>query len=230
MRVSELSRASGASIPTIKFYLREGLLPPGVPIAPNQAEYSEAHLRRLRLVRAMSEVGDLPLRTIKTVLAALDDPELELHELLGVAHRAVGPGTVPAGPDAALLAARGDVDRFLAERGWEVGALTPAPWALAQALARLRDMGRDVGAEVFEPYALAAEQIAAKEVTVTAGQPSRTEALEQIVIGSVVFGAALLALRHLAQEHLSAQRLAPAKRGGRTPASQRGAPLPHEEK
>jgi len=61
----------------------------------------------------MSEVGALPLRTIKTLLVALDDPDLELHELLGVAHRAVGRGTVPVGPDAASLAARKNLARYV---------------------------------------------------------------------------------------------------------------------
>ncbi len=31
MRISELSRRSGVSIPTIKYYLRDGLLPPAAP-------------------------------------------------------------------------------------------------------------------------------------------------------------------------------------------------------
>ena len=37
MRISELSTASGVPVPTLKFYLREGLLPPGDAIAVNQA-------------------------------------------------------------------------------------------------------------------------------------------------------------------------------------------------
>ena len=42
--MGELSRRSGVPIPTIKFYLREGLLPPGVATAANQADYDEEHL------------------------------------------------------------------------------------------------------------------------------------------------------------------------------------------
>jgi DNA-binding transcriptional MerR regulator len=210
VKISQLSRDSGISIPTLKFYLREGLLPPGTPTARNQADYTEDHVRRVRLIRAMSEVGALPLRSIKVVLAALDDPDLPVHELLGVVHRAVGPGSIPADPDAELLDAHADVERFLVDLGWKVGPLTPAPWALAQALVTLRRLGRNVAADVFEPYATAARRIAAGEVAVTAAQPSRVEAVEQVVVGTVVFGTALLALRHLAQEHHSAQRLAPA--------------------
>lgn len=219
MKISELSRASGVSLATLKYYLREGLLPPGTRTAPNQADYSNEHLRRLRLIRAMLEVGGLPLRAIKAVLAAIDDPGLPLHEVLGVAHRAVGPGAVPDDPDDALVAAKADVDAFVAGLGWQIGPLTPAPWALATALATLRSFGRDVGPEVFEPYANAAERIAAREVGTTTGKPTRTEAVEQVVVGTVVFGAALDALRHLAQEHESARRLAAPAPLRRTPSA-----------
>ncbi len=42
MRVAELSRRSGVSVASIKYYLREGLLPPGELTSPNQAHYGEA--------------------------------------------------------------------------------------------------------------------------------------------------------------------------------------------
>ena len=76
MRISELSASSGITVPTIKFYLREGLLAPGSPRAVNQADYGEPHLHRLRLIRALSEIGGLRLREIRGVLAAIDDDRL----------------------------------------------------------------------------------------------------------------------------------------------------------
>mgnify|MGYP006166768185 CR=1 FL=1 len=48
MRISELSRHSGISISSIKFYIREGVLPAGERSQRNQAQYSEDHLRRPR--------------------------------------------------------------------------------------------------------------------------------------------------------------------------------------
>ena len=38
MKISELSSRTGVSIPSLKFYLREGLLPQGQLSAPNQAD------------------------------------------------------------------------------------------------------------------------------------------------------------------------------------------------
>lgn len=40
MRISELSDVTGVSVATIKYYLREELVPPGERTAPNQADYS----------------------------------------------------------------------------------------------------------------------------------------------------------------------------------------------
>ena len=74
MRISELSRHSGISISSIKFYIREGVLPAGERSQRNQAQYSEDHLRRLDLIKALREVADLPLDTVRAVLEQADRP------------------------------------------------------------------------------------------------------------------------------------------------------------
>src|ERR1700722_7876060 len=55
MRLSELARPRGVSIPSIKFYLRGGLLPAGEALSKTQADYNQAHVDRLRLIRALRE-------------------------------------------------------------------------------------------------------------------------------------------------------------------------------
>src|SRR6478752_4591497 len=57
MRISELAGATGVTVPTIKYYLREGLLSEGARTSATQAEYGEDHVRRLRVVRALIESG-----------------------------------------------------------------------------------------------------------------------------------------------------------------------------
>lgn len=211
MRISELSRAGGVPIPTLKFYLREGLLPLGTHTAPNQAEYTDVHLKRLRLIRALTEIGGLKLRAVRAVLHAVEEERLSTHDLLGVAHHALGPesGREPTPPDVAQ--ARADVDRFLDGLGWRVSPQAPGRWELARALATLRRFRPSADAQVFEPYARAAEQVAAREVASVPAGP-RGEAVEVAVVGTVVFESALVALRRLAQEHHSALRFAPARR------------------
>lgn len=207
MKISELSRASGVPIPTIKFYLREGLLPQGRLVAPNQAEYHEEHLRRLRLIRALAEVGGIPLATVREVLQAVDDPDLPMHEALGIAHQALGPD-LGQSEDPAVAEAQAEVDRFLEELGWDVSPGSPGRRELAVALATLRRLGwPNADTRLFTRYARAADRLAAAEVQrSTPSGATRSETMERVVIGTVVFEAVLSALRRLAQERHSATR------------------------
>jgi DNA-binding transcriptional MerR regulator len=68
MRISELSRHSNVPTSTIKFYIRDGLLPPGERSHRNQAQYGEDHLRRLDLIRALRDVAGLSLDVVRAVL------------------------------------------------------------------------------------------------------------------------------------------------------------------
>lgn len=91
MRIGELSRRTGVPVPTIKYYVREGLLPPGELSSPNQASYDDGHERRLRLIRALLEVGGLSVAAIGDVLVAIDDKEQPVHKLLGAAAQRLVP-------------------------------------------------------------------------------------------------------------------------------------------
>lgn len=207
MRIAELSRDSGVSVPTIKYYLREGLLRPGTRTAPNQADYREDHLQRLRFIRALADVGNLPIATIRDVVEAIDDPSLPMHDVLGVAHGALGPNLdVEASEE--LRTAREDVDRFLDDLGWLVGDDSPARHELAHALATLRRLGWDVDAHVFDRYARLADRLASWELKQTSANGDREQTVEAVVVGTVVFESVLVALRRLAQENHSATRFA----------------------
>lgn len=87
-----------------------------------------------------------------------------------------------------------------------MSATAPARAELARALAGLRSLGREVDAEVFREHAEAVEPVAALEVGRVRGSASRTEAVEGLVVGTVVFERALVALRRLAHEHHSSRR------------------------
>src|SRR4051812_10865904 len=84
MRMAALSRASGVPVPTIKFYLREGLLPPGRRTSPNQSQYDEAHVRRLALIRSLTEIGGYSLATVADVLQVAEDREAPPSRLFAV--------------------------------------------------------------------------------------------------------------------------------------------------
>jgi DNA-binding transcriptional MerR regulator len=204
VKISELSRASGLPVATVKYYLREGLLPAGTPTAPNQAEYGDMHVRRLRLIRTLREVGGLEIERIRRVIAAIEDQDLSRHDLFGVAQRALESARTSAEMTDDTRQARVEVDRFVEGLGWHVRPDAAARDELADALAGLRRLGRDYGTEVFGPYAQAADRMAAWEVSAIPTSEPSSVAVERMVVGSIVFGAIFVALRRLAHEHHSA--------------------------
>jgi len=204
MRMSELSARSGVAIPTIKYYLREGLLHPGEQLAATRADYDDSHLRGLRLIRALLEVGGLPVAAIKKVVDAVREESLPVHELLGAAQYALSPAVEPE-PTPAWEAARAEVDALIDGLGWRVGPAAPARDELAQTLVTMREHG--LSGEL-EPYARAAAKLVAEvELDAIPADGPRDAAVEALILGTVLYGRAFDALRRLAQESESARRL-----------------------
>ncbi|MCC6917584.1 MAG: MerR family transcriptional regulator [Alphaproteobacteria bacterium] len=92
MKMRELELRSGVGRETIRFYIREGLLPEPDRLARNVARYGETHVERLRTIKRLQDERFLPLDVIRRVLAG--DPD------------AVPAEIVPFPDLAALIAAR----------------------------------------------------------------------------------------------------------------------------
>ncbi|MFE5948204.1 MerR family transcriptional regulator [Streptomyces sp. NPDC056480] len=202
MRIGELSRRTGVSIPTIKFYVREGLLPAGELTSPNQASYGDAHVQRLRLIRALLDVGGLSVAAIREVILAIDDPERSVHKLLGT----VASGLVPrydGESHAGIEDARKQVAALIAARGWRVQQGNPAAEALAVALAAVDKAGHGGFSQVLDAYADAAEQVARADLNYVAGNVAREVLVESVVVGTVIGDAIFSALRRMAQTDTS---------------------------
>lgn len=206
MRMAELSERSGVPVATIKYYRREGLLPPGEATAANQALYSQEHVDRLRLVRALRDVAGLPVAAIREVLAAVDDPARSLHDVVGAAHRALDPDGEDVAEDPLAR-----VEAVVERAGWQVSATAPARHSLARALQALDSLDVPAGPEVLDRYVEAADLVAAGEVAATLGPAdrSREAVVTSVVVGTVLFEPVLTSLRRLAHEHHSARRQAP---------------------
>lgn len=190
------------SIPTIKFYVREGLLPAGELTSPNQASYGEAHVQRLRLIRALLDVGGLSVAAIREVILAVDDPERSVHKLLGT----VASGLVPRydrESHAGIEEARKQVAALIAARGWRVQQGNPAAEALAVALAAVDEAGHGAFSQVLDAYADAAERVARADLDYVAGNVAREVLVESVVVGTVIGDAIFSALRRMAQTDTS---------------------------
>lgn len=204
MRIAELSQKTGVPVPTIKYYLREGLLPAGELTSPNQARYDDRHVQRLRLVRVLLDVGRLPIATIRQLLGALDEPDPDVHRVLGRALPSAAGGKEPTDP-AAVHAARARIDELAAQRGWLVGEDAPARQAAAEVLAAFGQVGADVGV-LLEQYADVAETIARFDLEFVGRAPDAEGMLHAAVVGSILGDSLLAALRRMTQEHESAKK------------------------
>lgn len=201
MKISELSRASGVPVPTVKFYLREGLLPPGRRTAATQADYGPEHLNRLRIIRTLVETAGLSLTSVRKVLDALECPDVQ--DAIATAHDALMPATERPTEDAR---------RVVEQLGWTVAPDSPALQELAAALDAIAAVGLHLDDDKLATYAAAAEQVAADDVARVPTAPTE-DAVARVVLGTVLFEPLLLSLRKLAHQSISRRAWAAQRRG-----------------
>ncbi|MCX4670259.1 MerR family transcriptional regulator [Streptomyces sp. NBC_01381] len=210
MRLAELSTRSGVSTATIKYYLREGLLPPGRRVTATQSEYDEGHLQRLRLVRALIQVGRVPIASAREVLTALEDESLDRNSRLGTAVWALPHGPQTTADDAVTDAAGHTVDALLRRLGWAnaqaYGADSPAYRMLVTAVGTLSRLGYPCAVDDLAPYARSAGQLAVADLDLVERYESPDEQLEAAVALTVLYEPVLLALRRMAQTEESNRR------------------------
>ncbi|MGW0366173.1 MerR family transcriptional regulator [Streptomyces sp. NPDC002990] len=205
MRIGELSRRTGIPVPTIKYYVREGLLPAGRLTSPNQASYDEAHERRLRLIRVLLDVGGLKVAAVAEVLAAVDDPGMSPHKILGEATHRIVPRYADSAREEELEDAREEVSELIRRRGWQVDGTHPAAEALAGALAAVERVGHGEFTGVLDEYADAAERVARVDLAYVGRWAGPDAVVERAVVGTVLGDALFATLRRLAHVDGSAR-------------------------
>ncbi len=202
MRISDLSQRTGVSVATLKYYLREGLVPAGVPLSATRADYGESHVERVRLVRALIDVAGLSIERVREVVHALSDPPTSRHELLGMAHAVLRSSS----PDGTVIDAhdRQLSDQLIDRLAWRIRNDSIARAQLGAALDRARRDGLEISEETFAVYARAALLMADRDVRDELGLESASEALRYVILGNVLSDPVVIGLRRLAQEHVSA--------------------------
>jgi len=210
MKIAALSSATGASVATLKYYLREGLLHPGVATAVNQADYDDSHVRRVRLVRALVELGHLSIAEVAAVIAAVDDEEVPIHDAFGVTQDAMVPDRPRDDEPHAL--ARSLVEALVVRHDLRVRPVAEARNMLADALVHMAEFGMvDLaspsadGAAQFDAFVELFKQRADQEIAFVP-DAHRSEMVEYTVVGTLVVEAAMSAIRRLALEDASQRR------------------------
>ncbi|MBM7503993.1 MerR family transcriptional regulator [Agromyces aurantiacus] len=203
MRISALAAAAGLPVATVKFYLREGLLHAGAATSATQATYDDTHLRRLRLIRALTGPVGLSVQQARTILDLVDEPGDDLYATLGRAVSALPPQTAPAPADApdpypharAALEALGQVydPRFAAVAQLET------------ALAAAEDAGMPISRDRLIAYGRQLHALAAYDLGHLPDEPRA--AVEYTVLGTALYEPVILALRRLAHQDVAARRM-----------------------
>jgi DNA-binding transcriptional MerR regulator len=204
MRLAELASTSGCPIATIKYYVREGLLPAGDLVHAKEAEYGDRHVARLRMIRVLRDLGELSIAEIRRVVLAIDDHTMPLPQQLGAAYYALPPHPIDA--ETIDDAARDEVLAFAAAQGWTVTPHAPSVALFADVLAAARAFWGPVGPENFDRYAKAFDELARGDVEMLDDMTDHADAVRQVVVGTVVWDRAIIALRRMAADHYSSQR------------------------
>jgi DNA-binding transcriptional MerR regulator len=176
LRMRELAEASGVPAPTIKHYLREGLLPEPVKTSRNMAYYPPEFVDRIKLIKQLQEERYLPLKAIKEVLDSQERSRTS----------------------AAEVRKRYGVPKEVLDRLAELEVLTPnsrgyspSDVAIVEAISRFRAGGYDerIGFTVYDTlrYKRALEELVKEEVQVLmdrlAGEMDPDRAADLIAAG-----------------------------------------------
>ena len=177
LRMRELAEASGVPAPTIKHYLREGLLPEPVKTSRNMAYYPPEFVDRIKLIKRLQEERFLPLKAIKDVLDSRER----------------------ARTGAAEVRRRYGVPKEVLDRLAELEVLTPnsrgyspSDVTIIEAISRFRAGGYDeqIGFTVYDTlrYKNALEELARQEVDVVmerlAGEVPPERVVEMLEAGA----------------------------------------------
>ncbi len=202
MQISELVRRADVPLATVKFYIREGMLPPGRSTSATRAEYDESHLERLRLIRSLTVVAGLPLNRAKRILDVVDHPDGSVYHTLGMAIDALA-GRLPGEPAPDRLYPRADA--ALASLGPAYHASDDRMAAFAQldsALLAVEEAGMPADAARLRLYGDHVMAIARAEMD---GMPAEDPqaAVQYAVLGTALYEPVLAALRRLAHQNLA---------------------------
>ncbi len=214
MRMGALSEASGAPVPTIKFYLRQGLLHKGEMTSPNQSQYDSSHIHRIGLIRGLTEVGGLPLSTVAEIIAAMQDPEIDTHGVLGIVQRAASRQPVSA-PETSRPQHRSDpgsetedsmIDALMVKNGWDHPYNDVHRATAVLAVGTMRRLNLSYTELSLDSYAKAARLLAEVDLDGLGSAATRDQLIESVATTMIIGDVLVAALRRIAQTSLSLER------------------------
>jgi DNA-binding transcriptional MerR regulator len=231
MKISELAEASGETIPTIKFYIRERLLPPGESVARTQARYDAWLLLRMDLIRSLRVELGMSVEKFREVLLEANNGG---EAMLAAGLRGANQSRHGAPKQDASSPEMGKAWQLLStlerDLNWEVHPDDLSAGDVAEAVATILRAMPDSGIEEsLIEYARVMKDVADAEIPESfdpAGDP--WESLRYAVLGTYLFEPLILALRRMAHGQRTAELMrgrSPHATGPSTPKPRKKTPL-----
>jgi DNA-binding transcriptional MerR regulator len=203
MQLRELSEAAGTTPATIKFYLREGLLPPGDTVHATRASYSPKHIKRLQLIHALRRIVGLSIEQVHGILTLADDGVPQLALLAHVQRVVLGLGS-----DTGNVARTAAADAVVRMRDWP-DAQSDARDALDRHIALMEGLGITLPLELLNQYSRAVDAIAGLDLELTTAGNDTDDVILTAAIGMHMHSQLMLKLLALAQASHAIRRLHP---------------------
>ncbi len=217
MRMRDLEKASGVGRETIRYYIREGLLPEPDRASRNSASYNDDHVARLKAIKRLQEERFLPLAVIRSLLDADDGERWLAPAAFPMLDALLAARLDPAGDSGRAKVPVTDLLQRLDIQGFEVaehaatgmisisddGLMSARDAAILGSIKELADIGftADLGftGEQMRFYLDFVEWVTAQEMRLffehTAGQVGEARALDMAERGVAIINELLSQLR-----------------------------------
>ncbi len=212
MQLKELSELTGSTPASIKYYRREGLLPPGESVHATRARYSDRHVKRLQLIHALRHVVHLTIEEIRGILLLADGGVPHL-TLLAHVQRVV----LHLGDDGSRAEHTAAADAVVRMRNWP-DVDSDARGALNRHILQMRALGIDLPLSLLDEYSKAVNVIAGLDLAATTAEEDVDDLILTAAVGMHMHSQLMLKLLALAQASHAIQSLA----GGGGPSTPAG--------
>ncbi|MFC4138675.1 MULTISPECIES: MerR family transcriptional regulator [unclassified Microbacterium] len=193
MKLSEFARTTGATTATLKFWMREGVLPAGELRNQTTAVYGQRHLDRVALIQTLRAEFDMPIAGIRDLTALIDRTDVVPLDVME-ACQVIATGL-------AVGEAHDEYAELIGELHDRVGWIrfdSLAAGVLANALAASARVGYPYRLEVLEQYARMLDPIAEADLGAIHPEGTLDVMARNLLVAAAAQNRVLVAMNQLA--------------------------------
>lgn len=194
MKLSELARRTSASTASLKFWMREAILPAGELRNQTTAVYTQRHIERVALIQILRAEFDVSIGHIHELTTLIDSPGSSLLDVMEACQVIATGMVIPPEVDAVQSEL---VGRLHARIGW-LRDDSVAAAALAHALAGSARVGYPYDFDDLVHYAQALEPIATADIGSIQPEGNPDVVARNLLVAAAAQNRVLVAMNQLA--------------------------------